>query len=181
MEQACTREHLALTRARVVAGNASLAKDVEAIRERVLLAKAKGQTVLTDVADMRARIADAKTPDGKFDAKIGKGRLQDVELTAQTLALTAGDASYETAQQISAANLADPERETLTDAADLCWTVQVAAQLLQGGGLNVEKLGEGGRRLILRETGAQSLDDLACRMQRVSAAATDTIERILEG
>ena len=47
MEQAWTWEHLALTRARVVAcGDASLARDIEDVRARVLKAKANGDTCL---------------------------------------------------------------------------------------------------------------------------------------
>ncbi len=181
MEQAWTWEHLALTRACVVAGDASLGGDVEAVRGRVLAAKSTGETVLQDIADMRRRIADAKSPDGPFDAKIGHGRLQDVELAGQTLALRAGDVSRETVDQVAAGGLNVADSAALTDAARLCWTVQVAAQLLQGGGLNAEMLGEGGRRFILRETGAQSLEDLADRMHTTSQTAADTIERILKG
>ncbi len=181
MEQAWTWEHLALTRARVVAGDAALAADVEAVRARVLAAKATGETVLADVADMRRRIAEAKSMDGPFDAKIGAGRLQDVELAGQTLALRAGNTGRATMEQVAAAGLNSADQNALTDAAQLCWTVQVAAQLLQGGGLNVDKLGEGGRRLILRETGAESLEDLAHQMQTCSTAAAATIDRILIG
>jgi len=64
MSEAWTWEHLALTRARVIAGEASLAADVETVRASVLTAKSGGETVLSDVADMRRRIAKAKSPDG---------------------------------------------------------------------------------------------------------------------
>ena len=52
---------------------------------------------------------------------------------------------------------------------------------MQGGGLKEEQLGEGGRRFVLRETGADSLENLMHRMQMISEAASDTIERILKG
>jgi len=182
MEQAWTWEHLALTRARVVVGgDASLARDIEDVRARVLKAKANGDTVLQDVADMRRRIEDAKSPDGSFDAKIGKGRLQDVELAGQTLALRRGCTDHETEEQVNASYLNHADKKVLIDAVDLNWTVQVAAQLLQGGGLKEEQLGEGGRRFVLRETGADSLENLMHRMQMISEAASDTIERILKG
>jgi len=111
------------------------------------------------------RIAKAKSPDGPFDAKIGRGRLQDIELAAQTIALRAGAVCRSTRDQIVSGTLTQKETSTLTETADLCWTVQSAAQLLQGAGLNVDQLGEGGKRFILRETGADSLDDLRDRMQ----------------
>lgn len=178
MEQAWTWEHLALTRARVVAGSAGLAADVEAVRTRVLTAKANGETVAQDVGDMRRRIAGAKAPTGSFDAKIGAGRLQDIELAGQMVALQAGVTSRATADQVAAGGL-DPADETaLLDAAHLCWTVQAAAQLLLGAGLDARKLGEGGKRFVLRETGADDLDALATQMTdicRIAATAIDTL------
>ena len=43
-----------------------------------------------DLADMRRRIFAAKAPDGRWEAKVGRGRLQDLELLAQSLALRTG-------------------------------------------------------------------------------------------
>lgn len=183
MNEAWTWEHLALTRARVVAGNAELAADVEAIRARVLAAKATGDCVLDDVADMRRRIAEAKAPDGVFDAKIGAGRLQDVELAGQMLALRAGADARTTAEQIDVGvaaglvNLADGA--ALQAAAGLCWTVQSVAQLVVGGGLDAERLGEGERRFLARETGTSDLDGLALRMDEVCGAAAAAVDRLV--
>ncbi|MBC7736069.1 MAG: glutamine-synthetase adenylyltransferase, partial [Candidatus Saccharibacteria bacterium] len=60
MDEAWTWEHLALTRARVLAGDTGLAAEVEALRLAVLVAKSSGPTVVRDVADMRARLAEAR-------------------------------------------------------------------------------------------------------------------------
>ncbi len=51
---------------------------------------------------MRARIFAAKAPDGAWEAKIGKGRLQDIELLAQSFALRSGAAARTTSAQIRA-------------------------------------------------------------------------------
>jgi len=180
LDEAWTWEHLALTRARVVAGDADLASDVEAARRRVLAAKKGGKTVLQDVADMRRRIAGAKAPQGPFDAKIGAGRLQDIELAGQTMALRSGSVARATYDQVAAGPLNAADRADLTAAVGLCWTVQSAAQLLQGQGLEADKLGEGGRRFMLRETGAESLEDLAAQLAERSGRAADIIARMLE-
>jgi len=77
---------------------------------------------------MRRRIAQAKAPDGPLDAKIGAGRLQDVELTGQLIALGAGFSGRGTMDQIEAGvaagalNAADGA--ALMAAARLCWSVQ---------------------------------------------------------
>lgn len=184
MEQAWTWEHLALTRARVVAGNADLGADVEAVRTRVLKSKANAEKIRTDVADMRRRIAQAKAPDGVFDAKIGAGRLQDVELAAQMVGLICGQPARTTQAQIAcgvaAGALDDASGKALERAADLCWTVQSAAQLLLGSGLDVDKLGEGGRRFLARETGIDGLDQLARHMDDICTQAARVIEDLGE-
>ncbi|SLN19181.1 [protein-PII] uridylyltransferase family protein [Pseudooctadecabacter jejudonensis] len=181
MEEAWTWEHLALTRARVVAGPTGLAQDVEQVRARVLAAKSGGSTIRTDVQDMRARIAAAKTPSGPYDAKIGQGRLQDIELTGQTLALVSGAAVRRTADQISQSSIAQTDKADLQAAAALCWSMQASAQLLQGGTLDVSTLGEGARRFILRETGQPSLDALSDALAAVSRAAAAVTQRIMKG
>ncbi|SMX32037.1 glutamine-synthetase adenylyltransferase [Octadecabacter ascidiaceicola] len=179
MNEAWTWEHLALTRARVVAGASDLAADVEAVRARVLAAKSNGETIAGDVGDMRRRIADAKAPDGAWDAKIGAGRLQDVELSGQMVALQAGQVARDTAHQVVSGNLSAADSAALLDAAALCWTVQAAAQLLLGSGLDAEKLGEGGKRFVLRETGADSLEALIAQMDEVSRKAATVVARLV--
>lgn len=183
MNEAWTWEHLALTRARVVAGDAGVGADVEAVRARVLTAKSGVPSIAQDVGDMRRRIAQAKPPDGAWDAKIGAGRLQDVELTAQLVALIAGDTARATADQIAGgvvAGMLDVAKgDALLAAARLCWTVQSAAQLLLGSGLDVDKLGEGGRRFIARETGAVDLDALAVQMETVGGHADTVIGQLV--
>ncbi|PVA08089.1 putative nucleotidyltransferase substrate binding domain-containing protein [Thalassorhabdomicrobium marinisediminis] len=187
MEEAWTWEHLALTRARVIAGDAGVAADVEAVRERVLQIKGQEAGIAEDVAAMRARIAGSKPAQGQWDAKVGPGRLQDVELAAQMVALQAGSTVRATAAQIEAgraAGLLDAaQAETLTTAADLCWRVQAAAQLVLGtgldAGLNADKLGEGARRFLLRETDTQTLDDLAARMDKTCSAAARVIAQLV--
>ena len=63
--------------------------EVEAFRREVLALPRERAAIRGDVADMRARIAAAKAPDGPWDAKIGPGRLQDIELLSQAAALMA--------------------------------------------------------------------------------------------
>jgi len=183
MTEAWTWEHLALTRARPIAGDAGLMVRVEALRGAILRAKGAGEAVLSDVAEMRARIAAAKPPQGDWDAKIGPGRLQDVELIAQMLALRAGSSARDVAGQIAAgaaAGLVDTaEQAALCDAAALFWQLQAAARLLTGGVLVPDDLGEGGRRFVLRETGAPDIAGLQAAMGAAAAAAGRVIDRIL--
>ena len=100
--EAWTWEHLALTRARPIAGSEALAADVEAFRRKLLAAKGQGARVLADVADMRARLRAAKPGGGAWEAKLGPGRMMEIELLAQTAALRAGDPARRVEAQLRA-------------------------------------------------------------------------------
>ncbi|WP_323764982.1 glutamine-synthetase adenylyltransferase [Marinovum sp.] len=156
-------EHLALTRARAVAGAADLGADVEALR-RDLLGTRPGDEVLREVAKMRARIAAAKSPEGVLDAKIGPGRMQDIELLAQAGALIDGCAVRDTGEGLSAAAragvISEAEAGYIAKAYDLQGALQMASRLLSDRPLNPEKLTGGGAGFVLRECGAETLGDL---------------------
>lgn len=181
--EAWTWEHLALTRARAIAGNADLGQQVEQLRGAVLKEKSSGNTILQDVAEMRTRIADAKSPKGAYDAKIGPGRLQDIELIAQTAALRAGATDRDLAGQLASgvANgwLKDADAAELERAAALFWSLQAAARLLTGEALDLDQIGEGGLRLILRETGVETPEELQSVMAEAHQKADDIVSRIL--
>ena len=182
-EQAWTWEHLALTRARPVAGTVELGEDIDAFRRALLAEKRDAAAVLADVAEMRARLAEAKPGDGGWEAKLGPGRMQDIELLAQAAALLSGDPARATADQLAAGRavgwLSDDDVAMLTGAYDLFWRVQAAARLLTGARLDIADLGEGGRGFILRQTGADSFDGLAARMQDLGGRAAEIITAAL--
>jgi len=85
-ELAWTWEHMALTRARVVAGPARLA---DAIRTelRAILTRARDEKLVLDVDDMRERIAEEHRELPFWDVKHRRGGMLDVEFVAQYLQL----------------------------------------------------------------------------------------------
>ena len=178
-DEAWTWEHLALTRARAVAGSDALAKDVEHFRRALLIEKGKGADVLSNLASMRTRIADAKPAQGIWDAKIGAGRLQDTELISQAAALFAGSPARDAPSQLAAGVahgwLSAADAGAIAAAAGLFWRMQAASRLLTGDTLDVDALGAGGVGLILREAGAQTLEDLAATLADVAAKADAVI------
>ncbi|MEM6306976.1 MAG: glutamine-synthetase adenylyltransferase, partial [Pseudomonadota bacterium] len=99
-QEAWTWEHLALTRARPVAGDPTLMDRVEQLRRDILAQKADGATVTADVADMRQRLAQDKPQNGPWDMKNGPGGLMDMELFAQYQALTQRRPDRRVAQQL---------------------------------------------------------------------------------
>jgi len=84
---AWTWEHMALTRARVITGNASLRSAIEAIIHQTLQDRRDPVKLLIDVADMRQRIAREHKADSPWDVKHLRGGLIDIEFIAQYLQL----------------------------------------------------------------------------------------------
>ncbi|MFN0042776.1 MAG: glutamine-synthetase adenylyltransferase, partial [Alphaproteobacteria bacterium] len=95
-ESAWTWEHMALTRARVIRGPAELSARVEAEIRAVLAAPRDAARLLSDVADMRARVAREHGRADGWDVKHRPGGLVDVEFLVQALLLHAPAATGET-------------------------------------------------------------------------------------
>jgi [glutamine synthetase] adenylyltransferase / [glutamine synthetase]-adenylyl-L-tyrosine phosphorylase len=182
--EAWTWEHLALTRARVLAGVAGLVEDVEAFRRRLLPVKGQGAAVRADVAAMRARLQAAKPAEGAWDAKNGPGRIMEIELAAQTVALLTGSPAREVERQIAAGTgrvLPESDAQALVSAYMLQWRLHAAARLLTGGRLDIAALGEGARAFVLRETGQPDPDALTTALDRVTQVASEAVDRLLTG
>ena len=82
-EKAWLWEHLALTRARPVAGDAVLCSRIEAVVEETVRRQREPEEVRAAVVDMRRRILREKPPASIWDVKTGAGGLIDVEFIAQ--------------------------------------------------------------------------------------------------
>ena len=182
-DEAWVWEHLALTRADVVAGPGALGADVAALCRDILKAGRPKDQVLPEVAQMRARIAAAKAPDGPFDAKIGAGRLQDIELFAQAGAVMAGRAAHDIADGLSAAEasgvITAGQRAVLQGAYDQCWTLQCAGRLLSATPVQTEKLGQAGEKFLARTLGCDTFADLAAQMTQTYTSAAEMIDAAL--
>jgi [glutamine synthetase] adenylyltransferase / [glutamine synthetase]-adenylyl-L-tyrosine phosphorylase len=85
-KEAETWEHMALTRARVIAGDASLRAEVEATRAAILAAP-PSPALRSDVAAMRKLVAKEKGEDDPFDLKYAAGGMMDVDFLGQYLCL----------------------------------------------------------------------------------------------
>jgi glutamate-ammonia-ligase adenylyltransferase len=80
-------EEMALTRARVVAGDAELAARAEASIRTILTRKRDPAKVAAAVAEMRALIAREKGDKNAWDLKLAAGGLTDLDFLAQFLVL----------------------------------------------------------------------------------------------
>ncbi|MEX3015176.1 glutamine-synthetase adenylyltransferase [Gymnodinialimonas hymeniacidonis] len=183
-EEAWTWEHMALTRARVVAGDATLTRDVEQVRCDVIASRNSGTAkILEDAADMRARLAKAGRAGDTWAVKDGPGGLQDIALCAQALALAAGSASRQPPAQIS--NAVEAGLLPVDAARDLREAHRVFSTLLQGARLLTEKplspetVGAGGVSFLLRLLEVTELDALVPQLDRLRGHAATRVSEIL--
>ncbi|MDO5658041.1 MAG: glutamine-synthetase adenylyltransferase [Paracoccus sp. (in: a-proteobacteria)] len=187
MGEAWTWEHLALTRARPLAScgkdGAALAEEVEALRREILAARGDDGRVMSDLAEMRARIFAAKAPDGAWEAKIGRGRLQDIELLAQSLALRSAEPARAVDAQLRAGarhGLIDKgDADQLAAMQRFLWRLQAGGRLLTENPLDMEAIGKGAQDFLLRETDEPDLAALGQRLARVVDEAGAIIDRAL--
>lgn len=186
--EAWTWEHLALTRARVVAATGKTADDLAVLVEdfrRALLAKTpKREKILEDVQEMRARLFSAKAADSVWDIKRGPGGLTDIELVAETLALLSGSPTTGLSAQLRQAvqaNLMDKaEAQILTKTYRFYWSVQAVSRLLSDKAFSPETAGEGGINVMLRETDADTVSSLQTSLEDHRRQTSDLIEKALK-
>jgi [glutamine synthetase] adenylyltransferase / [glutamine synthetase]-adenylyl-L-tyrosine phosphorylase len=178
--QAWTWEHLALTRARVVAGDPDLGAEIEAVRTDILSRPRDTEDVRTEVARMRARISAAKTPNGPWDTKIGPGRMQDIELVAQAGALVQGGTARDVASGVNGAVaigwLDDAGKAALLHAYRLSWITQLSIRLLSETLPDTDQIGQGGAAFLMRQTGHCDLDALSADLESAWQAAAQAID-----
>ncbi|OIQ33691.1 MAG: glutamine-synthetase adenylyltransferase [Alphaproteobacteria bacterium MedPE-SWcel] len=192
-------EHLALTRARVITGDPDLGADVADFRSRLLARPRVPAAILHEVAEMRARLAAAKTPDGPWDAKTGAGRMLDIELLAQAGSLlapktesepgsrSAGERNAKRTNGVAEGLLAAvatgwldaADGQALTQAYDLYWSVQSAVRLISGKGAGAAVRGEGGAAFVLRSAGFDRIEDLQQALEAAYEACARRIDACL--
>jgi glutamate-ammonia-ligase adenylyltransferase len=88
--EAETWEHMALTRARAIAGDASVIADAEETIAAILARRRDPAATRAEIAAMRRLIETEKRPSGPLDLKHAAGGLIDLEFLAQSFALLSG-------------------------------------------------------------------------------------------
>ncbi len=155
-------EHLALSRARVLTGDAGLSAALSDSIRDLVAAKRDAAKVKRETASMRALMHTEKPGRDRFDVKDRPGGLVDMEFITQALALIhagehPGIASGNTRSRLAAAGeaglLTQDETETLLAAWDLQIGFQQVARLVLPGAF-----AEGETSLTLRRQIARLLD-----------------------
>ena len=185
--EAWTWEHLALTRARVVAGPGELGgAAAEAIAE-TLTRPHDAAKVMEDVRDMRRRLAEANAAAAAnpWEVKLGPGRMMDIELLAQAGALLRGL----TAQRRPRAMLerlardgwiGKPEAARLTAQLARLAALQQYGRLASDHTIDPAEGGPGLTQLALEATEAPDLATLKAELAEEAAACAALVTARLE-
>ena len=183
MNEAWVWEHMALTRARAVAGDAVLRADAEAARAEVLAGtRFSDRAVVAALGDMRARLLAAGRADRGLAVKSGLGRLQDIELAAQAHALMVGASGRDVADQLGFAGwLGEDARAVLSEAHAFMTRVRQVVELLaETAPEEAAGLGRGGAAVLARGTGVAA-EAVAAQCDEQAARAAATIEASMAG
>ncbi len=163
LQEAETWEHMALTRARVVAGDASLGAELEAAIAIVLRQPRNAEAIRKSVREMRAMIAQEKGESDPWDLKLAAGGVIDIEFIAQYLALRYGAVhseilAVETARTLATAGhlalVAPDDADRLVEAHRLYSTVTQMMRLTIEGAFDPGKVAGG----VLRRIAAAAAD-----------------------
>jgi glutamate-ammonia-ligase adenylyltransferase len=187
-EDAWTWEHMALTRARVVAGPAGLGQAATAAIREVLAGAHDEAKVLADAADMRRRLAEAHegAASNPWEVKLGPGRMMDIELLAQAGALIADVGAIRSPRRMleklgSRGWIAREDATALADALGRLAGLQQVMRLASDHTMDPAEGGEGLVRLVLAVTEEPDLDALRQRLAEDAARASTVIAARLGG
>ena len=188
-EEAWTWEHMALSRMRLLCGDASLIAEAEAIVAEIMALNRDEAKTAKDVAEMRALIDKEKPPRDIWDLKLIAGGLIDIEFIAQHLALVAAvrgtpvrTNGLSTAEALKAlASLMDPnDLDICQQALKLYTDVSQVIRLCIEGPFEPAKVPAGLTDLVARAGESPDLKLLEAEIKRLSKAVRKVFSRVVQ-
>lgn len=183
-----TWEHMALTRARVVAGPKKLKQTVEsAIRDRLVAPRAK-IALAEDVRSMRARIEEERGSDKLWDIKQVRGGLIDIEFLLQYLQLAhaaenpdilSPNAETATERLFEAGFIEANEREVIQGALSLYMTVTQMVRLCLGQNSDPENASASFRRRLAQAVNVPQFEHVVAELGHCQKEVSQIYQRYL--
>lgn len=174
-------EHLALTRARAVAGKVFLLNEFENFRNSLLKSYHR-ENIFNELVNMRARIFQAKSLN-PWDAKIGPGRLQDIDLLSQAGCLVNRSVSRSTVAGLEALFsgkfISHEEFFEIKAAATQLWSWQIGLNILFKGQVELENLGDSDNGAQVEIFEKQTLSEVKEMLHHLSNKINKVIDKIL--
>ncbi len=186
-ENAWTWEHMALTRARAVAGDAGFCKSVESDVAAIIALPRDAAKVAKEAADMRKMIEEEKPPRDLWDIKLIPGGLIDLEFIAQVAVLTHcssggpnGTGTVEILAKLDP-GFADPQtRQELVDAYMLYLDLTQMIRLCLTGPFEREDMPPGLADLLLRATDLPDFGVLEAHLKETSRKVRADFQALLK-
>ncbi|WP_448953357.1 bifunctional [glutamine synthetase] adenylyltransferase/[glutamine synthetase]-adenylyl-L-tyrosine phosphorylase [Labrys neptuniae] len=190
LKEAWTWEHMAMTRARFVAGDAAFGRLVEDAISGILTVEREPRKILKDVVEMRALLESEKGGRGPWDLKNARGGLVDIEFIAQTLQLLhaaehPGMLDANTGRTLDkaleAGVLAKTAHRRLSEAWRLYTALSQAIRFCVGGNLDPDKTSEAGKALLCRVAECSDFDELNAVIGVTQTQVRDIFKQIVGG
>lgn len=169
-ESAWTWEHMALTRLRLVAGNAALMTRVAEVVDRVLAKPRDHDIVKQDIFAMRQRLAEQKPGTALWELKTAPGGLIDIEfLVQQGLLLRGQDAVQQNTRLalkslMNTGDLAENEASLLLETLENLQSSQQIIRLAVGAKFEPETASAGLKARLARGLGVSSFEKASSRL-----------------
>jgi len=182
-------EHMALTRARVIAGTPSLAREVEKIVKNVLHKPRDNKKLVCDVADMRERIDRERYTENYWRLKHVRGGLLDLEFIAQYLQLREAskhpniigpetDKVFEQLAQVSI--IEEDHARKMAETVRLLRRLQALLRLTVGKNREERQYPAGVRQALVRAAGVGSFDEVKNLLMEAEKNARAYYARFVE-
>ena len=185
-----TWEHLALTRARVIAGPRELGGKVERVVRATLTRPIPWAQLSADASAMRRKVADNIPAKSAWDLKYARGGLMDIEFTAQTLQLRYAPANPEVLKQgtlaafsalARAGFLSEADASVLSCAGQLQLALTQVLRIALDGPLDPETATSGLKLLLTRAAGVAEFEALQRVLADLQSRAHQVFQRLVEG
>ena len=182
-------EHMALTRARVVAGDSELARDVEQAITQTLTTPRDTDILKGNLRAMRALVAREKGEGQFWDMKLAPGGLLDLEFIAQFLALRFGPTHPEVLRRAPSAIieeagalglLAEETTSLLRDAHRLQTTLLQLTRLTVEDAFDPTKTGAGVLRRLAAAANQPDISALQSELGDVRSGVRAALREILD-
>lgn len=186
--EAWTWEHLALTRARVVAGSFKLQDRVDAAIRDALVRRRDRAKIAADVREMRARIEAEKGTKDIWDLKQVRGGLVDLEFIAQYLQLVTAAETPAVLDQNTlsairklrdAGALHAATAGQLTEAGQLVHDLTQVLRLSLDHGFNPETAPRGLKHMLAKAGGAETFEGLESKLRGLLAGVHGAFDRLV--
>jgi glutamate-ammonia-ligase adenylyltransferase len=190
-EEAWTWEHMALTRARVVAATfPEIGERVASVVRETLARPRDADRLVVDVADMRLRMAKEHRGESRWDVKHHRGGLVDIEFIAQYLQLLHGTAQpnvfgENTAQALERMGMAgvaaDGTVAALTNALELWWRLQDGLRLMATDRFSEETASTSLKSALARAAGQPDFEALCDTVNATYDAVRTIYADVVDG